>query len=138
MTKTAFLQSVGLVALGFGSGVVVTAMAGSEAAADRAIDPAAKRFRVSIDEVAQNFVFGEYFQGEYRRQVTMQDQSVRDIRLTPMLKDGRLVVRFDDTGGHTFMGPNGSTTNGRLLVQLRDLDQIDAEIARLQASDDPE
>lgn len=87
-------------------------------------DPSEITFVVSIDEIAQNFVFGDRFTGSYEKTVTMSDGSERDIVLTPMEKDGQLTVKFPNGRGHTYMGPNGWTYNGELLVSLRNHDQV--------------
>jgi hypothetical protein len=42
----------------------------------------------------------------------------------PTEVDGRLMVRTQDGEGHTFMGPNGWTYNGDLLISLRRSDQL--------------
>jgi ATP-dependent Clp protease adapter protein ClpS len=91
------------------------------------IDLSKKRFIVCVDEIRQNFVFGEQFTGRYSKTVTLSDGSTRTIELTPMIRDGRPVVEFKDTGGHTYMGLNGTTTNGNLMVQIRDLDAAQAQ-----------
>jgi hypothetical protein len=44
-----------------------------------------KAFMVCLDEIRQNFVFGEPVVGSYTRTVTMSDGSVRTISLTPMV-----------------------------------------------------
>jgi ATP-dependent Clp protease adapter protein ClpS len=92
------------------------------------IDLAKKRFIVCVDEIQQNLVFGDQFAGRYSRTVTLSDGSTRTIELTPMMRNGRPVVEFKDTGGRTFMGLNGTTTNGTLMVQIRDLDAAQAEL----------
>jgi ATP-dependent Clp protease adapter protein ClpS len=94
------------------------------------LDPARKRLMVSIDEVQQNFVFGEEFTGRYTKTLTLSDGSTRTIELTPMIHNGMPVVEFKDTGGVTYMGLNGTTTNGRLMVQLRDVDFVSARITQ--------
>jgi hypothetical protein len=119
--NTSLLGCAVCAAAGFIAGISLSSHATSQSPA---VDIAAKRFLVSIDEVKTNFVFAERFSGSYRTSVTMSDGSVRDIELLPVMKDGRPLVRFNDTGGHTFMGLNGTTTNGTLMVQLRDLDAI--------------
>lgn len=91
-------------------------------------DISTKKFRVSIDEIQQNFVFGDEFSGSYKRQVTLSDGSVRSIELTPMIRDGKRVVEFKDSGGHTYMGLGGTTTNGKLMVQLRDVELVNAQL----------
>jgi hypothetical protein len=50
----------------------------------------------------------------------MSDGSQRKIELTPMMHKGKRVVRLQDSGHTTYMGLNGTTLNGTLLVQLRD------------------
>lgn len=81
-------------------------------------------FVLSIDEVSQNFVFGERFSGKFEKTVTMSDGSERSIVLTPMEKDGKLAVKLQDGQGHTYMGPNGWTYNDSLLISLRNYDQL--------------
>jgi len=93
---------------------------------------AKKRFIVCIDEIQQNFVFGEQFAGRYAKTVTLSDGSVRTVELTPMIRNGMPWVELNDTGARTYMGLNGTTTNGRLMVQIRDLDAMEAE-SRLQS-----
>ena len=90
-------------------------------------DPSARRFVVCIDEIRQNFVFGDTFQGRYSTTVTLSDGSTRTIELTPMIRDGRAVVELKDTGGCTEMGRNGTTTNGKLMVQIRELEAMPRE-----------
>jgi hypothetical protein len=41
-----------------------------------------------------------------------------------MIHKGMKVVEFKDTGGRTYMGLNGSTTNGKLMVQLLDVERM--------------
>jgi hypothetical protein len=65
-------------------------------------------------------VFGDQFAGRYTKVVTLSDGSTRTIELTPMIRNGRPVVELKDTGGRTYMGRNGTTTNGKLIVQIRD------------------
>ena len=93
-------------------------------------DLSRKRFMVCIDEVQQNFVFGEQFKGRYTKTLTLSDGSTRTIELTAMMRNGMPVVEFKDTGGVTYMGVNGTTTNGRLMVQVRDFDLPEAEWQR--------
>jgi len=80
-----------------------------------------REFSISVDEIRQNFVFGEKFKGSYTRTVEMSDGSKRTIELTPMVHDGMQVVEFKDNGFRTYMGLNGTTTNGVLMVQLHDV-----------------
>ena len=94
------------------------------------VDFSEKRFLVSVHEIQQKFVFGEEFSGSYTNTFELSDGSVRTIELTPMLHDGRQVVEFKDTGGRTYMGFNGTTTNGKLMVQLRDIEAMYAELKK--------
>ncbi|MGB6487668.1 MAG: ATP-dependent Clp protease adaptor ClpS [Steroidobacteraceae bacterium] len=99
-------------------------------------DLSRRRFVVCIDEIKQNFVFGATFEGRYARTVTLSDGTTRTIELTPTIRDGRPVVELKDTGGCTYMGLNGTTTNGSLMIQIRDLDAMARE-ARLNPPDSP-
>jgi ATP-dependent Clp protease adapter protein ClpS len=90
-------------------------------------DLSKRRFIVCIDEIQQNFVFGAEFEGRYSTTVTLSDGTTRTIELTPVIRDGRPVVEFKDSGGCTYMGLNGTTTNGKLMVQIRDLDAMLSE-----------
>jgi hypothetical protein len=53
------------------------------------IDLSKKRFIVCIDEIQQNFVFGDQFAGRYTKTVTLSDGSTRTIELVPMIRNGR-------------------------------------------------
>lgn len=94
---------------------------------DENIDLSKKRFIICIDEIQQNFVFGAEFEGRYTTTVTLSDGTTRVIELTPMTRGGRPVVELKDTGGCTYMGLNGTTTNGKLMIQIRDLDAMLSE-----------
>ncbi len=127
--KSGTSRSALLVLAGFALGIGVVALPAAFASpASGQADLSGKRFLVSIDEIRQNFVFGEEFVGSYARTITLSDGSTRSIKLTPMLNDGRQVVEFKDGGDHTYMGLDGTTTNGTLMVQLRDLDKMHADL----------
>jgi hypothetical protein len=83
-----------------------------------------REFIVCLDEIQQNFVFGDQFAGSYTKTLTMSDGSTRTIKLTPMIHDGRPVVELNDTGHISYMGLNGTTTNGTLMVQLCDIEEM--------------
>ena len=89
-----------------------------------------RRFLVCIDEIRQSFVLGDEFSGQYSKVVTLSDGTSRMVELTPMIRAGRPVVELKDTGGCTYMGLNGTTTNGTLRVQIRDLDALEAQSQR--------
>jgi hypothetical protein len=123
--KTDVIRSFFILALGFAGGIIAANFPLATAATlENHNDLEKKRFWVSIDEIQQNFVFVEEFVGSYSRTVTLSDGSVRTIELTPMIHKGMKVVEFKDTGGRTYMGLNGSTTNGKLMVQLRDVESM--------------
>lgn len=80
--------------------------------------PTTKRFAVSIDEVRQNFVFGDIFTDTYKASVKMSDGAIREIALRPVVRDGELVVEFKDGEHVSYMGLNSSATHGALMITL--------------------
>lgn len=95
-------------------------------------------YRVFITEIGQTFVKDHPFVGRFATTVTMPNGARRSIELTPTIHDGGLVVKLDDTvdgrhvgsNGDSYMGPNGTTTNGTpaagdIMVALRDMDHPD-------------
>ena len=80
-----------------------------------------REFVVSLDEVTQSFVFAERFVDSYTRTVTMSDGSTRTITLTPVICGAEPMVQLDDGGHITYMGLNGSHTNGHLMVRLHEI-----------------
>jgi len=115
-------KAFGLAALAFLSGIAVSNLPSAAAAGAAQPDLSSRPFTVFMAEVKQNLVFGEEFTGSYTKSVTLSDGSKREIELTPMIHHGMQVVRLKDTGGVTYMGINGTTTNGALMVQVRDRD----------------
>ena len=92
-----------------------------------------KKFAVFIDEVKQNFVFGDAFEGSYVRTVTLSDGSSRTIRLTPVVRNGEEWIELDVDGHVTYMGTNGTTTNGNtLMVAVREWPEEDAAAAAVR------
>jgi ATP-dependent Clp protease adapter protein ClpS len=84
-----------------------------------------KKFFVSLDEITQNFAFGERFSGSYTRTITLSNGSTRTVKLTPMVRDKvGDVLELNDNGHISYMGPNGTTTNGNLMVQIRELPML--------------
>lgn len=128
--KSNIVKSIALVVTGFGIGILVASLPRATAAgvAISNADLAHRHFVVSVDEIQKNFVFADDFTGHYSKTVTLSDGSTRSIELIPMLHDGMQVVEFKDTGGHTYMGLNGTTTNGKLMVQVRDMDAMRAQL----------
>lgn len=80
-----------------------------------------KEFVVCLDEIRQNFAFGDHFLDSYCKTVTMSDGSMRKIKLTATIHNDREVVELDDGGQVTYMGLNGTATNGNLMIQLREV-----------------
>ena len=97
-----------------------------------------KRFLVSIYEIQQELAWAEEFTGRYAKTVTLSDGTTRTIELTPVMRDGRPAVEFVDTGYRTHMGlapvHTGTHTNGNLMVQIVDLDDIEGASAERQTS----
>ncbi len=80
-----------------------------------------KKFAVFIDEVRQNFVFGDAAEGQYVKTVILADGGSRTVKLTPVVRDGQELVQLDIDGHVTYMGPNGTTTNrNTLMVAVRE------------------
>jgi len=115
-------KAVAIAALAFAGGVVASNLPSAVAGGGAKPDLSGRKFTVFVDEVKQNLVFGDEFAGSYTKSITLSDGSKREIELTPMVHNGMQVVRFKDTGGITYMGLNGTTTNGRLMVQVKDKD----------------
>ncbi len=111
---------VSLVFAAFAAGLGVANLPAAIASTGPAPDLSKRRFTVYIDEIKQNHVFYDKFTGSYSKKLTLSDGSRREITLTPMMHNGMQVVEFKDTGGHTYMSLNGTTTNGTLMVQVQD------------------
>lgn len=128
--NTRVLQTSALVMVGFVLGIAAANLPDAIASSDYTNDDISKRkFIVSIDEIQQNFVFGEEFVGTYRREVALSDGTRRVIQLTPMVHKGMDVVELKDSGGHTYMGLGGTTTNGKLMVHVVDIERMRAQLA---------
>lgn len=89
--------------------------------------PSNKRFAVSLNEIRQNFVFGDLFADTYTKAVAMSDGSVRQITLKPLMRDGHLVVELMDGDHVSYMGPNGTATHGALMISLSLMHDSDAD-----------
>ncbi len=124
--KSNLASSIALVVAGFAAGIAVSNLprATAATASTAAADLSHKHFTVSIHEVKQEFVFADDFVGHYNKTVTLSDGTVRKIELIPMVHNGMQVVEFKDTGGYTYMGLNGTSTNGTLMVHLSDVDTM--------------
>ncbi|AIF47806.1 hypothetical protein [Dyella japonica] len=119
-----------LVGMGFVAGLAVSAGIVTAAVAPPVIVPSGHAYTVSIDEVRQNFVWSETIEGAYKRVVTTSDGTVHEITLRPVNKDGRELVELTDQSRdglqHSYMGPNGTTTDGSLMVNVKDLAELQA------------
>jgi hypothetical protein len=125
--KSSLIKGIVLLSAGFGAGFVSSHFPAAIAADRLGSDIAHKRFYVSIDEIKQKFVFADRFTGHYAKTVTLSDGSTRHIVLTPMMHAGLPVLEFKDNAGKTYMGLNSTSIDGKLLVQVYDADQQDAE-----------
>ena len=88
------------------------------------------RFVVFIYEIKETLVFAEEFSGQYTKSVTLSDGRNRAIELTAMIRNGERVIEFKDTGHRSYMAmlrvQSGAHTSGNLMVQIHDLDDLDA------------
>lgn len=116
-------------AAGFAASNLPPALAASNTAPE---ELSSKSFDVAIFEVKQKLTPGKFlgteFSGTYTQTITMSDGKQRQIELTPMMHKGMQVVRLQDSGHTTYMGLNGTTLNGTLLVQLRDKGAMKASL----------
>lgn len=118
---------------GFAAGVIASNLPPAIAASTTGSEAlSSKAFNVAIFEIKQKLTPGQFlateFSGSYTQTITMSDGKQRQITLTPMLHKGMQVVRLQDSGHTTYMGLNGTTLNGTLMVQLRDMDAAKASL----------
>ncbi len=78
-------------------------------------------FVVFINEITQNFVFGDSFSESYTKIVTLSDGTTRTIKLTPTVRNGRPVVELNDTGHISYMSLDGTKTNRNLMVEIHEV-----------------
>ncbi len=124
-----------LVVWGFVAGIAAAFVGNSIAASSGvAKETSGHAYTVSIDEIRQNLVFADEFVDSYARTVTLSDGTKRSIALRPVIRDGREVLELtdstDDGVNHSYMGPNGTTTNGKLMVNVKDLTALKAAFNR--------
>ena len=135
--KSIFAKNMSLLLIGFIGGVIATNFPFAKATInEKHLEIKHKSFMVSIHEIQQNFIFAEKFKGSYSKTVKLSDGSTRTIELTPMIHEGMPVVEFKDTGGRSYMGLNGTTTNGKLMVQLRDVEKMHRDLKEQGWMDD--
>lgn len=117
------IQNTTLLLTGFICGAIVTNLPTAQAEIKSPNNNITqKEFSISIDEIKQNFVFADRFTQSYTKAIILSDGSERLIELTPMIHDGMQVIEFKDSGsGRTYMGLNGTSTNGTLMVQINDV-----------------
>ena len=93
-------------------------------------DCSKNRFVVFIYEIKETLVFAEEFAGQYTKNVTLSDGRTRAVQLTPMIRNGERVIEFKDTGHRSYVRmvrvQTGAHTTGNLMVQIHDLDDLDA------------
>jgi hypothetical protein len=118
-----------LVIAGFAAGMVVSTAGFVFASTNGpSTHSSGHAYLVSIDEIKSNLVPGEVFSGEFDRRVTMSDGSVREVTLRSVTQDGEEWVELIDKSGkgmhHSYMGPNGTTTDGTLMISVKDVAQL--------------
>lgn len=122
-------STAAILCVGFAGGLGFANLSGATAARNEAkVDVTHKIFAVTITEVKQSFVPFEEFAGAYKTTFKLSDGSERTIQLTPMVHNGMEVVELDDNGGVTYMSLNGTTTNGSLMIQLRDMAEMQRQL----------
>jgi ATP-dependent Clp protease adapter protein ClpS len=93
-------------------------------------DCSKQRFAVSLHEIRQELVHHEEFAGQYVKTVTLSDGTTRTIELTPMIRNGDLVVEFKEKEYRSYMGlipvRTGGYINHTLMIRLTDMDDVDA------------
>jgi len=107
----------------FCAGIAVATIGNSFAAvtAETLPDYKGASYIVSIDEVKQNFAFGEPMRDSFTKTVKMSDGKERTIELKSMLKNGKTVIEFKDGPRLSYIGIGGTTTNGTLMVSVHDI-----------------
>jgi hypothetical protein len=126
------------IAAGFVAGVACT-FAGVTLASSRSVStiPSSHAYSVSLDEVKQNLVFAEPFSDIYTNTVRMADGSRRKITLHAVSKNGVPLVELLDQSvdgtRHSFMGRNGTTTDGRLMVSIKDMAELQRDMRQVTA-----
>lgn len=93
-------------------------------------EPSDQTYLVSIDEIRSNFVEGQVLSHEFTRKITLSDGASHQITLRPVRRNGEELVELIDTtergSSHSFMGPNGTTTNGPLMINVKDIAELKA------------
>jgi ATP-dependent Clp protease adapter protein ClpS len=107
-------------------------------------DLSGKRLCVFINEIAQQLVWADPFEGRYSKTVTLSDGTTRTVELIPVERHGEKMVEFKDGGHHSYMGlvpvRTSTTINGNLMVQIVDVSDLEAareDWRRHQSSQSP-
>lgn len=120
--------------VGFAAGVGASTAVTVFAATGHAPVAGAGHYSVSIDEIRQNLVSGDFFNDRYTHTVTLSDGSVHQVTLTAASRHGQPVLQLVDASGgkvaRSGMGPFGTMTVGRLMVSVKDADELRAEMHR--------
>lgn len=125
-----------LLLTGFAVGVAASTAVTVFATAGHAPSPAMEggHYSVSIDEIRQNLVSGDFFDEHYTHAVTLSDGSVHQVTLTATSRNGQPMLELADAFGgkvaRSGMGPFGTTTVGKLMVSVKDADELRAEMHR--------
>jgi hypothetical protein len=100
--------------------------------------PSDHSYVVSIDEIRSNLLSPQTFSGQFTHEVTLSDGSVREVTLRPVQRNGQELVELTDksAGGiaHSYMGPFGTTVDGNLMINVKDLAQLKAEMGKLSST----
>jgi hypothetical protein len=133
LNRSFLLVTAGFVAgvAALGAGLAFASPGGS------ASEPSDHAYTVSIDEIRSTLDPGEVFSSAITRKVTMSDGSSREITLRPVRLNGEELVELVDksAGGanHSFMGPNGTTIDGSLMINVKDMAQLTAAMQKHRA-----
>jgi hypothetical protein len=129
---TSFRQSC-LFAAAFFAGAVCT-MAGLawSTTESTAFVSSPHAYSVSLDEIKQNFVFADSLADTYHRTVRMSDGSSRKISLRAISKNGVPMVELWDESSagthHSIMGRNGTTSDGGLMISIKDMPEAQQDM----------
>jgi hypothetical protein len=131
-----FNRSFLLVAAGFAAGAgVFTAVSVFALPNSTAYAPSNHAYFVSLDEIRSNLLSGKTFSSEFTSKVTLSDGSVREVTLRPVQRNGENLVELVDKSAsgtfHSYMGPNGTTTDGSLMINVKDVAELGAGMKKL-------
>lgn len=124
-----------LVMAGFAAGAAISSASFVFASPnDPSTESSDHAYLASIDEIHSNLLPGEVFSRDFTRKVTMSDGSVREVTLRPVRRDGEELVELIDKSGkgvqHSYMGPHGTTTDGTLMINVKDVAELQAAMKK--------